>query len=113
MRDKRRRKRYAVAVHGRIFGELQTLFVISNLIILPILPFIYTISLVISLFVMILPSCAVILNALSVVLFPIRFVAQAIGSLPISSVPVQAVDMFGLAYLLTIFIMSRYVFCRA
>lgn len=92
------------------FGEVQTLFVISNLIILPILPFIYTISLVISLFVMILPSCAVILNALSVVLFPIRFVAQAIGSLPISSVPVQAVDMFGLAYLLTIFIMSRYVF---
>ncbi len=92
------------------FGEVQTLFVISNLIILPILPFIYTISLVISLFVMILPSCAVILNALSVVLFPIRFVAQAIGPLPIASVPVQAVDMFGLAYLLTIFIMSRYVF---
>jgi len=92
------------------FGEVQTLFVISNLIILPILPFIYTISLVISLFVLIVPSCAVLLKVLTVVLFPIRFVAQAIGALPIASVSFKLNDMFGAAYLLTLIIMSRYVF---
>lgn len=92
------------------FGEVQTLFVLSNLILLPILPIIYTISLVISLFVTIIPSCAVLLKALAVVLFPIKFVATAIGSLSVSSVALNKLHSLGASYLLSVFILSRYVF---
>lgn len=92
------------------FGEIQTLFIISNLLILPILPFMYVISLVICLFVSIIPQTAVLLKALNVILFPIKFVAETVGGLAISSVSAPALGMLGFAFLGVTVISSRFVF---
>lgn len=92
------------------FGEIQTLFMVSNLLILPILPFMYVISLVICLFVAIIPQTAVLLKTLNVILFSIKFVAETVGGLAISSVSAPTLGMLGFAFLGVTVISSRFVF---
>lgn len=91
------------------FGKVQILFLISNLIILPILPFIFIISLIICLLVMIMPFAAPLLGVLSAVVWPIKFVSTAIGGLALSSFAVKSAGLLSIAFYAVLLITSRYV----
>ena len=92
------------------FGQVQVLFLIANLIILPILPFMYVITLLICLIVLIIPAASPILIVLNVVLWPIKAASFAVGSLAISSVSAQGIGFAAIAYYLILLIISQLVF---
>lgn len=93
------------------FGEVQTLFILSNVLILPYMMLIYTILLIITPFALIttLHGLAGIFDWL---FLPFKAFSSAIGSVSFASVP-MSVSVTGLVcYVLCLILVSRFVFLK-
>jgi ComEC/Rec2-related protein len=98
-------------IMANFFEEFQTLFMISNALLLPILPFIYVFSLFIVILVQLIPAAAPILAMLKVLTLPIKLVSLTIGSLAISTVSISPIGIiFSVLYYLLLILCSRFVF---
>lgn len=93
------------------FGQVQTLFILSNVIILPYMMFIYILLLIITPIALIAPLHGIV-GAFDVLLVPFRAFVSAVGSVSFSSLPVEA-SVVGVVCLCACTVLaSRYVFLR-
>lgn len=91
------------------FGKIPTLFLISNIIILPYMMFCYLFLLAITLFAMITPLTGIV-GFMQYLLLPFKLFVGAVGGLSVSQIPV-GISVFGiLAFILSILTASRFVF---
>ena len=97
-------------IMASFFGQFQTLFLISNILLLPIIPFIYIMSLSVMLVVQIIPFLSPILGILSVITLPIKLVSFTVGSFAISSISAPALGAFTVLYYFTIILFFKFVF---
>lgn len=95
---------------AQMFGKFQTLFLVSNILILPILPFIYSFMLIICSLVQIIPFFTPILKVLDIIVFPVKMVSMSIGSMAISVINVKALGLFSILYYFLLLLFSRFIF---
>lgn len=92
------------------FNSVQPLYLLANVLLLPILPFIYIILMLICLTVMIIPSAAPVMVLLNVVTWPIYFTSTLIGNLSLSSLNAYIPAPLFIGYYASAVILSRFVF---
>lgn len=91
------------------FGTFPVFFIISNIIILPIMSVVYMLLLIFAGAVLILPFSS-ILVVFDYILIPLKAVALFFGSFSISSIAVQSLGIFSIAYYFDFVCLSRFVF---
>lgn len=92
------------------FDQVQVLFLLANLIVLPIMPLMYVFTLFICLFALIIPAAAPVLITLNAVLWPIKAASFIIGSLSLSSVSAAGIGFAALAYYFVVLLSTRLIF---
>lgn len=93
------------------FGEVQTLFVISNIVILPYMMFIYIILLIITPFALITTLHGLV-GAADWLLYPFKAFTTAVGAIPFASVPFSVSVAGVVCFTLCVVLASRFVFLR-
>lgn len=92
------------------FNSVQPLYLLANILLLPILPFIYILLMVICLIVSIIPSAAPVMVLLNGVTWPIYFTSTLIGNLSLSSLNTVIPAPLFIGYYASAVILSRFVF---
>jgi ComEC/Rec2-related protein len=92
------------------FGKIQILFWLSNLIILPIISFIFIIMFVIMLITSVMPVLSFILASYDILLVPMKLTVLLVSSWRYAEISVPALGVMSAAYYLIILIASRFAF---
>ena len=93
------------------FGEVQTLFILSNVIILPYVMFIYTLLLIITPFALITALHGLV-GIFDWLLVPFKAFVKAVGAVSFASVPVSVSVTFIVCFTVCMLTVSRFVFLK-
>jgi hypothetical protein len=96
---------------GYFFKSVPVLFVVSNLIILPYLMFIYIILLIITLFCQ-LTTLWGVSSVMQILLYPFRLWTDFVGGLSWANIGVEVSCFFVLAWIVSAILSSKYVFLK-
>lgn len=98
-------------VVANVFGQFPVFFLISNLIVLPLMSFIYIGVIILTLFTLIIPLPQILI-ILDYLLIPFKATVMALSSVAVASIPAVGMGVFSIGYYLAIIIQSRYIFIR-
>ena len=98
-------------VVANVFGQFPVFFLISNLIVLPLMSFIYIGVIILTLFTLIIPLPQILI-ILDYLLIPFKATVMALSSMAVASIPAVGMGVFSIGYYLAIIIQSRYIFIR-
>jgi competence protein ComEC len=101
---------FTIPFVAEIFGGTSAVFVLMNLLILPIMTFIYLFLLIISVIVMIVPNFAFLMASFDYAVIPIKIAALLSGSFRFSTVALPKLGVIWIAYALGLIILSEFVF---
>jgi len=98
---------FPVSCH--FFGSFNVFFLVSNILVLPLMNVVFIISLVCSLIVLIIPVYG-FLVIFDYLLIPFKVVAFTLSSLKIASVPMPSLGLLTFGYYIVFLICSKFVF---
>lgn len=98
-------------VVANVFGQFPVFFLISNLIVLPLMSFMYIGVIVLTLFTLIIPLPQ-ILVVLDYILIPFKATVMALSSVAVASISAVGMGVFSIGYYLAIITSSRFIFAR-
>lgn len=97
-------------VLAEVFGEFQIMFLLSNTLLLPLLPFIFVFTLIYSFSAVVISFLGRAAFLLDIVMIPVKLTALTMGSWGFSTVAVSGLGLMTAAYYFTVIVSTRYVF---
>lgn len=94
------------------FNKFSLYFLLANLIILPIIAFLYILLLIGTIIGMIIPKLNIFISLSGYILYFIKYVCNIISGLPFAVIPIGALGIFAIFYYISIITVSDYILLK-